>query len=228
MDPIAIGLVLLALVVAVECRLGYHLLIRNGRTLLRIDDLERRLRQRDSGEAPDGRTAAGLPSTGLPIGFAFPDFELPALPGGRVALSRWRGWPVLLILVDPRSPSSLEILPDLAGLSLEPPSNGLLPIVVTTGGLDENRRLFEAHGVRCPVLADGESEVAILSGVAEMPAAYLIGPDGTTLNRLAVGPRDVRALIDGAAGRLDRTGGGNPAATGAALAEAPAHRPSST
>ena len=205
MDPIPIGLVLLVLVVAVECRLGYRLLIRNGRTLLRIDDLERRLRQRDSSEAPDGRAAAGPPSPGLPIGSAFPDFELPALPGGRMALSRWRGWPVLLILVDPRSPSSLEILPDLAGLSLESTSNGLLPIVVTTGGLDENRRLFEGHGVRCPVLADGESEVAILSGVAEMPAAYLIGPDGTTLNRLTVGPRDVRALIDGAAGRLDRT-----------------------
>lgn len=141
----------------------------------------------------------------IPIGSAFPDFELPALPGGRMALSRWRGWPVLLILVDPRSPSSLEILPDLAGLSLESTANGPLPIVVTTGGLDENRRLFEAHGVRCPVLADGESEVAILSGVAEMPAAYLIGPDGTTLNGLAVGPRDVRTLIDGAAGLLDRT-----------------------
>src|SRR5207237_2967018 len=97
---------------------------------------------------------------GLPVGSPAPAFELPDLAGGRKSLADFRGRKLLLIFFNPRCGFCARMAPDLANLSPGPsPTMGgvpgrsgeVLPLVVTTGEAEENRKLFAEHGIRCPV-----------------------------------------------------------------------------
>src|SRR5206468_1306839 len=88
--------------------LSYHILLQNGRLLLRIEALERRLDARQEKRTPALR--------GLPPGTLVPDFDLPLLNGGRATLRSFRGRRVLLIFFDPACGFCREMLPDLAAV----------------------------------------------------------------------------------------------------------------
>ena len=63
----------------------YQLVVQNGRLLLRLETIERRLVE--EGILPDPALEAG--PTGLPAGSVLNNFELPALAGGTMTLSQW-------------------------------------------------------------------------------------------------------------------------------------------
>ena len=85
---IVTGTVFLAL-----CWPGWQLLRQNGRILLRLDELERRLNELEF--ADDAAPA------GLPVGSKASAFELPDLTGERRSLAQYLGEPLLLIFFNP-------------------------------------------------------------------------------------------------------------------------------
>jgi peroxiredoxin len=200
-DPIALVVGGLCGVVALEGVLAYQLLIQNGRLLLRVEALERRLDELD--EADLSRESM----QGLPAGTVVQDFDLPTLAGGRMRLSAWRGRRVLLIFFSPECGFCRQMVPDLARLSPEPTDGRPVPLIVTSGSLEDNRQLLETAGMRCPILVQEDREVASLYGADGTPMAYLIDEQGRIAGGLASGAEEVLALAEARApaneGRLE-------------------------
>jgi peroxiredoxin len=158
---------------------GYQLLTQNGRLLLRVEALEQQLAQLSPSEAPL--------SPGLPVGTVLQDFDLQALAGGRMTLSQWQGKQVLLIFFDPRCPFCREMLPNLSALSATGQDGRPVPLILTTGDVEENRRLIAEHGIQCPVLLQEDSEVAALYQADGTPMGYLVDAHGVTISPLITG-----------------------------------------
>src|SRR6266705_1389630 len=102
--------------------LGWQLLRQNGRILLRLDELEKRLNELEVGE--------GDKPKGLPLGTEAPAFELADLSGERKSLAQFRGQPVLLIFFNPECGFCRDMMPKLAEVAagFQPASEGgILP-----------------------------------------------------------------------------------------------------
>ena len=84
----------------------------------------------------------------LPVGSVAPDFELPDLTGARRKLAEFRGRDVLLIFFNPKCGFCTKMAADLAGLPADGGPDRVGIVVVTTGDVDENRKLIEKHGIR--------------------------------------------------------------------------------
>jgi len=106
-----LGMVLLWLFLGLGFWLGYQLLLQNGRVVLRLEMLEKQIRQL-------GALLTGEPDSpqGLPVGTPAPDFELPDLAGQPQKLSQFRGRRLLLIFFNPKCGYCLKMMPDLAAL----------------------------------------------------------------------------------------------------------------
>jgi peroxiredoxin len=200
MDPIAVGLTLAGVVLALGCWLGYWLVLQHGRLLVRLEALERQ---------PEQGSAAGfaLPWA-LPVGSVLRDFDLPTLAGGRMTLSQWRGQRLLLILVDPPSRFSRELLSGLAALPSGPGDGRPVPLVLAIGDADVNRAVFDAHGIGCRVLLHEHGEITSLLWVDAPPMAYPVDEQGRTAGPLAIGAPAVLALARG--GRAETNGRAEP------------------
>jgi peroxiredoxin len=175
------------LLIAVGAWLGYQFTRQNGRILLRLEAIEKRL----AGHPADNRRKPA----GLPIGSPAPDFELPDLAGGRRKLSEFRGKDVLLLFFSPKCGFCTKMAADLAAL----PTNGdgqPIPIVVTNGDADENRKLVEQSGVRCVVLRQKKMEVAAQYRAHGTPTGYRIDAEGRIASELAVGAEPLLMLAD--------------------------------
>src|SRR5690242_18566788 len=94
------------LVFLAGCWLGWQLLRQNGRMLLRLEELEKRLDALEFDE-PNG-------PLGLPLNSPAPDFHLPDLVGKRHSLAEYRGQPLLLIFFNPACGFCRELAPTLA------------------------------------------------------------------------------------------------------------------
>src|SRR5215831_6386491 len=106
MDKVLItGLALAWGVIVAGCWLGWQLLRQNGRLLLRLEELEKRLDTLEFGEDDQ--------PTGLSLGSDAPAFELPDLTGERRSLAQYRGKPVLLVFFNPACGFCRELLPIL-------------------------------------------------------------------------------------------------------------------
>src|SRR5262249_5181322 len=119
------------MVLGVACWLGWHLLLQNGRILLRIEDLEKQVDELEIGESSRGRdkdvphekseardqslitsaatnrfsnhslTLSKIKRGGLMAGTPAPNFRLPRLDGSKLSLEDFRGQRVLLVFSDP-------------------------------------------------------------------------------------------------------------------------------
>src|SRR5438045_1273256 len=101
---VAIG-ALVALILSAGGWLGWQLLRQNGRMLLRLDQLEKRLDALEFGEDE--------PPTGLALGSPAPEFELPDLAGETRTLAQYRGRSVLLIFFNPACGFCRDMMPKL-------------------------------------------------------------------------------------------------------------------
>src|SRR5262249_55693848 len=121
--------------------LAYQLVRQNGRILLRLEGIEKRMASRP---AKHGREPGGLP-----IATVAPDFELPDWAGVRRKLSEFRGKDLLLVFFSPKCGFCTRMAADLAALAAGGGEGQAVPIVVTTGNAGENQRLVEQFGIRC-------------------------------------------------------------------------------
>src|SRR6266516_2181025 len=158
-----VAVVLNWILVGVGFWLGWQLLRQNGRILLRLDELEKRLDELEFSGADEPE--------GLPVGSDAPAFELPDLAGERKTLAQYRGQPLLLVFFNPACGFCRDLSPKLATLTRpadtlshpmgEGRGDGVpLPLIITTGGAEANRRFFAEHNINCPVLLQKDGEVA--------------------------------------------------------------------
>jgi len=204
MSLILLGIVISWPFVAFGFWLGYQLLRQNGRILLHLETLEQRL-----GPLPTAPTAAPSPPPGLPIGSPAPEFALPDLSGARRALSQFRGRRLLLIFFNPGCGFCTRMAPDLATLPTDGDADRPLPLVVTTGEAEANRRLVQEHGIRCPVLLEERMEVASRYQAHGTPMGYLIDEQGNLASEIAVGAEALLALAAERAAAASVNGNGH-------------------
>jgi peroxiredoxin len=185
---IVFGTVLPWLLIGVGGWLGYQLVRQNGRILLRLDAIEKRLAARP----PDQRRER----EGLPVGTAAPDFELPDLAGERHRLSEFRGKDLLLIFFNPKCGFCTKMAADLAALPLEVSNGRAVPVVVSTGDANENRKLVAQHGIRCTVLLQEQMEVASQYRAQGTPMGYRIDAAGKIASELTIGGEALLHLVE--------------------------------
>jgi len=188
------GMALPWLLIAVGVWLGYQLIRQNGRILLRLEAIDKRLSPRSDDKPKKER--------GLRVGSVAPDFELPDLAGERHKLSKFRGKDLLLILFNPKCGFCTKMADDLAALPLDGETSRAMPVVVTTGDREDNLQLVGRHGIRCPVLLQKEMEVASQFHAQGTPMGYRIDKEGRIASELTIG---AEALL-----KLAAVGRGSP------------------
>jgi peroxiredoxin len=185
---ILFGTLLPWLLIAVGTWLVYQLARQNGRILLRLESIERQIAPRPG---KPGREASGLP-----VGTAAPDFELPDLAGVRHKLSELRGKDLLLIFFNPQCGFCTKMAADLAALPAAGGDGRAVPIVVTTGDAQENRKLIERYGIRGLVLLQEQMEVASQYRAQGTPMGYRLDGAGRIASELTVGAEPLLKLAD--------------------------------
>lgn len=188
MMAIVFGTVLPWLLIAVGAWLGYQLVRQNGRILLRLEAIEKRLAPQAPTKAPPRE------ARGLALGTVAPDFELPDLAGVRHKLSEFRGRNVLLMFFNPNCGFCTKMGGDLAALPIDGGDDRAVPIVVTTGDTEANRKLVEQYGIRCVVLRQEQMEVAAQFHAQGTPMGYRIDGAGRIASELAVGAEPLLQL----------------------------------
>jgi peroxiredoxin len=186
---LGLGWMLAALLAALGCWLFYQLLRQNGRILLRLEALEEQLAQLAAA------SAAQAPQ-GLEAGSTAPDFELPDLFGKTMSLSHWRGRRLLLIFFNPQCGFCANMAAGLAALKADGSDGRPMPVLITTGDAEVNRRFMEQHGIRCPVLVQHKDEVSSRYRAGGTPMGYLLDEDGKIAMPLIVGGEDLLALAN--------------------------------
>jgi peroxiredoxin len=228
MMALVFGTVLPWLLLALGSWLTYQLVRQNGRILLRLESIDRRLAPRAAARRPE--------PGGLPVGTPAPDFELPDLAGVRHRLSEFRERDILLIFFNPRCGFCTQMAADLAALPVEGGAGRALPVVISTGDAEENRQLVERHGIRCLVLLQAEMKVASQFGAQGTPMGYRIDGAGRIASDLAVGAEALLELAARPAPHRHAPGGsangaapqgenGKPAPLGAQGQRAPKGKP---
>jgi peroxiredoxin len=188
---------LLSLLSVAACWVTYGLLRQNGRMLVRLDSLEAALDARPSDRresrvfADRSLAASRIARTGLPAGTIAPPFQLPTIDGGQVALSDYAGRRLLLVFSDPACAPCAALLPLLEETSRR---SGLPVLVISRGGVDENRRKLAESGVKLRVALQAHWEVSRLYGKFTTPMAYLIDEHGHLATGVASGAAPVLAL----------------------------------
>jgi peroxiredoxin len=178
MTTILFGTVLPWLLIAIGTWLAHELVRQNGRILLRLEAIEKNIERRAETQQEAG---------GLAFGTIAPDFELPDLTGVRRKLSEFREQNVLLIFFNPQCGYCTKMAADLAALPSETGDQRPVPIVVTTGDAEENRKLVERYDIRCLVLVQEQMEVATQYRAQGTPMGYRVDGAGRIASELAVG-----------------------------------------
>jgi peroxiredoxin len=204
---------IVALVAVLGAWIGFQLIQQNGRLLTRLEALEHRLAQLQMAPAPGAAPALSQPF-GLPIGSPAPAFELPDLMGERKSLGDFRGRKVLAIFFNPRCGFCTRMVPDLATLPVDGKDGKPIPVVISAGDAQENRKLAAEHGVQCPVLLQDGMEVASQYQCHGTPMGYLIDEEGRIASAPAVGADALLALRDGATAAIPASGHGDVALGG--------------
>jgi peroxiredoxin len=132
---------------------------------------------------------------------------LPDLAEIRHKLSDFRGRDLLLIFFNPKCGFCTKMAADLAALPIDGGGGRAVPVVVTTGAADQNRKLVEQHGIRCTVLRQEQMEVATQYGAQGTPMGYRIDAAGRIVSELAVGAEPLLQLAVPSSQRLAATAG---------------------
>jgi peroxiredoxin len=192
-------LVVLTLLLLAALFLFVQLTMQSGRILLRLEALEHGMPWSDQ------RLGVQEYVPTLPKGVPAPPIALPDLNGTLRHLSEWRGSRVLLVFFDPNNIFSRRLLPALVAISSDVVPGRPVPIVISTGDADANRRVFSEAGLTTPVLLQEATEVAGAYKVDGTPMAYLIDVDGTIAADIAVGIQQTLILAGEMAAVSDAT-----------------------
>jgi peroxiredoxin len=138
--------------------------------------------------------------TGLPAGAPAPEFSLPAVDGGRVALSDYRGRRVLLVFSDPDCGPCNELAPRLGELHRRY-GDRLAVVMVSRGDVARNRTKAREHRIDLPIGVQPGRRVAKEYGIFATPVAFLVDEEGVIAQEVAQGMDDVLALARDAVAR---------------------------
>jgi peroxiredoxin len=202
--------------------LGFQLVHQNGRLLSHLEAIEQRLAALAARPHPaPSPTQAPVPTPpiqnpksaiqnpqGLPLGSPAPEFALPDLSGKRHSLADFRGKKLLLLFFNPGCGFCTRMASDLAALPIDGANGAPLPLVVTTGELEANRKLVAEYGLAGPVLLQQGMEIASQYQCNGTPMGYLIDEQGQIASEMAIGGPALLALAAGGS-RQTADGGGN-------------------
>jgi peroxiredoxin len=119
----------------------------------------------------------------------------------------------LLLFINPRCGFCTRMAPDLARLPIDDPDRPL-PLVISAGGEEANRKLAQEHGLKCPVLLQEQMEVGSRYRAHGSPVGYLIDEQGRIASPLAVGADALLALASGDGATAGESDGSHPAHKG--------------
>ena len=189
-EPLVITLVLAWLAIVLVGWLGWQLLRQNGRMLLRVEELEKRLNELEfeGASEPDS----------LHVGSTAPEFGLPDLEGEHKSLAQYRGRTLLLVFLNPACGYCRDLSPRLREKTESKKQKAEIEapflLIFSTGGAETNRILFQEHKLACPVLIQKESEVATAYKANGTPSGCLISPEGKIASELTLGADVLLAL----------------------------------
>lgn len=178
----AIGVLAVALALTLSFLL--QIVRQNGRLMLRLEAVERRL-------SIDSKTA---PDAGIPIGDPAPLFELKSIEGGTTSLQHLTqaGQPVLLVFTEPGCEACEALQPALAQWQREHAARVRI-VPISRGAEELNRAGSAAHGLH-DVLLQADLEVVHAYRVTAAPSAILV-VNGKVASPMAMGPDAIRALV---------------------------------
>jgi peroxiredoxin len=137
------------------------------------------------------------------------------LSGERRSLAEFRGKKLLLIFFNPRCGFCTRMGADLAALAVDGADGRPIPLVVTTGEVEENRRFVAEYGLRGPMLLQQGMEVASQYQCNGTPMGYLIDEQGQIASEMAIGAPALMVLVDAPAAPVAIPGSGQaPGALG--------------
>ena len=202
----------------IGCWLGWQLLRQNGRILLRLDELEKRLDELENDEHggenlngaqgtdaphPDDRasrfhnrslTRSKIKRDGLKAGTPAPDFRLPRLDGrGELSLSELRGKRVMLVFSSPHCGPCNTLVPELERQHREHPE--LEMVMISKGEPKENRAKVKEYNLTFPIVLQPQWEVSRRYAIFATPVAYLIDEQGVIVHDAAAGVEAIEELI---------------------------------
>ncbi len=181
-----LGGALVLMVLIGEGWLLLQMMTQQGRLLLRIEALEKRL-----GVVPQ----PAAPAAGLAVGTPAPSFELPNLAGKTKTLQKLRslGKPVVLFFTDPGCGPCTALLPDVAKWQREHVAK-LQVALISRGTVEANRAKVTEPGVTT-VLLQKDHEISEAYKAFGTPSAVLVRQDGTIGSPVAQGADAIHALI---------------------------------
>jgi peroxiredoxin len=151
-----------------------------------------------NGSAPHGANndpsldRSRLNRSGLQAGTLAPEFRLPRIDGGELALADFRGGRVLLVFSDPDCGPCDELAPRLEEIHLREPE--LQVLVVGRRDVEANRAKAARLGLSFPIVLQKQWEVSLKYGMFATPIGYLIDEQGILASDVAVGVGPILAL----------------------------------
>src|SRR5262249_32043718 len=135
-----------------------------------------------------------LNRNGLKAGAAAPDFRLPRIDGGELALGDFRGRRVLLVFSDPHCGPCAELARQLQEIHLQRPDLNVL--VISRGDGEEDRDKARELRLTFPIVLQQKWEVSLKYAMFATPIGYLIDEQGILASDVAVGVEPILALAE--------------------------------
>lgn len=160
----------------------WQLMRQNGRLLTELEALK------------DG--SAGSTPTGPQPGDPAPDFGLPALGGGQLALEQLlaAGRGLVVVVTDPNCGACDPLLPEIGRLQRDPETPVPL-VLISRGDPEDNRAKAAEHGLE-PMLLEDEYEVSRALGINGAPGAVRLDPEGRFVAKPSMGTERVGIMLD--------------------------------
>jgi peroxiredoxin len=156
---------------------------------------EHRSVHKGKGKQPDPSLAKSkLNRSGLKAGAVAPEFRLPCLSGGELALADFRGRRVLLVFSDPNCGPCDELAPLLQELHVERPD--LQVLVISRRDAEATGAKADALGLSYPIVMQKQWEISKQYGMFATPIGYLIDEQGIIAKDVAVGVKPILALAN--------------------------------
>ncbi|HET8846627.1 MAG TPA: redoxin domain-containing protein [Ktedonobacteraceae bacterium] len=187
------AIVLALLLIACGGWILVQTLSHQGRLLLRIERLERRLAQTG--------IVFGIPEqeqsvTGLPVGSKAPDFLGNSLGREIISLKALRapGKLIALVFTNPHCAPCSELIPEIERWQRDY-QDKLTVALISRGSVQDNQAKASEHHLTRLIIQE-QDEIDRLYNVQGTPSAVLIHPDGLIESSLAVGPEKIQKLVE--------------------------------